>query len=69
MSRIAPRAGIPETQIARAADAISERKSEVADNAESGDAPTLPRKSDEGNPFDDSDLIHLFMPLLRRISC
>lgn len=66
---MAPRAGIPKAQIARVPHAISERKNEVADKAESAEVPAFAPKRDDKNPFDDSDLIDLFMPLLRRVSC
>lgn len=69
LTRLAPRAGVPKAQIARAADAISERKNEVADKAESAEAPAFAQKRDDKNPFDDSDLIDLFMPLLWRVNC
>lgn len=69
LTRLAPRAGIPKAQIARAADAISERKCEVSDKADSVEAPAFAQRRDDKNPFDDSDLIDLFMPLLRRVSC
>lgn len=68
LTRLAPRAGLPKAQITRATDAINDRKKEVAEKAESADAPAFTPKRDDKNPFDDSDLVDLFMPLLSRIS-
>ena len=68
LTRLAPRASIPEAQITRAADAISDRKNEVTEKAERADGPGFTLKRDDKDPFDDSDVIDLFMPLLSRAS-
>ncbi|CUW40843.1 conserved protein of unknown function(containing P-loop containing nucleoside triphosphate hydrolases domain,157-366) [Magnetospirillum sp. XM-1] len=61
---LGPRAGVPESVIARAEKIVKERIEAIEEEITTADAPEIGRRKQENEPFDDTAIQNLFAPLL-----